>query len=232
MVNAGGVRLADSINKKANVTNDVSLAAIQALMNLNAAGAIDPNPDHDEKVVTFQTGNAIMQSGQFWFIHNDTRFKKNMWGDETSFGYVPFPYPDGTSKDQTYVNLVDQSIYAIAAGMAYPDGVDAEGIYRVWSRIHLLAAEKQKSVHGYDAQATLQASIAKKLDSEAAISSVMFYTADKTLFDPIWMSDIATSWSSPIAQAVQNLVLNGGDPYSEIEAVREALEAKIIARFG
>ena len=81
MVQAGGVKLADHISLKLNLTHTYSLDAVKALQNVMSGGAWDKAIDYDQKVASFQEGRAIFQPGEYWFVMASNRWPANLWGE-------------------------------------------------------------------------------------------------------------------------------------------------------
>ena len=140
MVNAAGVKLADKVTISLNLTHTYSLEAARALRAIYEAGAWDPTnmTSVDQSVTTFQAGTALFQGGEYWFIRNSDRFKKDMWGEgDTEFGYVPFPYPASVGKANTRVNDIGDSLIMMVSGKNHPAGVTERDIFRAVQEMYI-----------------------------------------------------------------------------------------------
>jgi uncharacterized protein YjdB len=234
MVQAGGVKLADHISLKLNLTHTYSLDAVKALQNVMSGGAWDKAIDYDQKVASFQEGRAIFQPGEYWFVMASNRWPANLWGEgNTEYGYVPFPRPDNIAVTKTYINGVGDSVHMMAEGREtnYPAGVTYEGVYRAVIDMFINTTLNQKKDPTFDAEATKRQSLEARLDDQNSIEAVLFYTAEKVLFDPIF-DGFKLNYSGVPATTIMNAVLNNTDVSQAIETIIDQLNADFIAIYG
>ena len=69
-----------------------------------------------------------------------------------------------------------------------------------------------------------------RLDDQASIQAVLFYTADKVVYDPFEIL-IGIS-ASPLNAAVQNVVFNGDDYSAQMEANKATTQEALINIYG
>ncbi|MFA6827366.1 MAG: hypothetical protein WCR64_02850, partial [Bacilli bacterium] len=71
---------------------------------------------------------------------------------------------------------------------------------------------------------------ALRLDDQASIQSVLFYTGDKVIYDPFEIL-IGIS-ASPINTAIQNVIFNGDDYTAQMEANKASTQEALINIYG
>ncbi|MFA5765606.1 MAG: Ig-like domain-containing protein [Bacilli bacterium] len=234
MVQAGGVKLADHISLKLNLTHKYSLDAVKALQNVMSGGAWDRAIDYDQKVASFQEGRAIFQPGEYWFVMASNHWPANLWGEgNTEYGYVPFPRPDGIAVEKTYINGVGDSVHMMAEGRetGYPAGVTYEGVYRAVIDMFINTTLNQKKDPTFDAEAIKRQSLEAKLDDQNSIEAMLFYTAERVLFDPIF-DGFKLNYSGAPASTIMSSVLNNTDVSQEIATIIDQLNADFIVTYG
>ena len=233
MVNSSGLKLADKVSMKLNLTHDYSIETIELLEDLVSEGCYAITEiGYDENCTPFREQRAIFQPGEFWFVRAANRWPNNLFGEGTTeYGYVPFPYIDTVAKEDTRVNFVGESVVMMIAGRSYPTGVEAEGVYRALQDMYLRTIDKQKSDPLYDAQEIKTASLKSKIDDPESITAAMFYDGSKTIFDPLFDESFQYDYSGETTSAVINSV-KGADAVSEFDAIYAAVETKFIIAYG
>jgi len=234
MVEANGVKIADTTTLELNLKHKYSLEAIETLQKIVLGGAWDTaGIDFDEKVASFQGGRAIMQCGQVWFVKSSNRFPSDLWGDDTKYGYVPFPYNSNVGKENTFVNYVDQDFFMMAGQREYnhPSGVTYEDIYRPIQEMFLRTIQLQESDPSYDPDLVRRQYASKLFDDPESVDALLFYTAEKTLFDPIF-DGIAYYYSGTFQSAIQKSVVNNTDFVNAMDEQEPELYNKFISIYG
>ena len=226
MVNAGGVKIADKATVTLNLTHTYSLEAIESLRQVVEAGAwaID-EIGYDEKNEPFQRGDALFQPGDYWFVKASNRFPANLWGDDTQYGYVPFPYPETVGKENTMVNDLGGSIMIMVAGRNYPAGVSAEGIYYALQTMYLNTITYQQADPDFDARALKYNATKAKIDDPESIEATIYFTASMTLYDPLFEESFQYEWGGETTTAVINAV-KGADAREELDAIFNTVDVK------
>ena len=233
MVSASGVRIANTTTMELNLTHKYSVDAIDILKSAQLAGAFDPNYGYDGSVASFQDGKALCQDGELWFVKASNRFADNMWGEDTRFGYVPFPYSAAVGKDRSYVNAVGESCYMMAGQRTYNHnaGMTYEDVFRAMQEMFLLTIKYQEQDASYDAEGLKAQVLSSKFDDPESVTAAMFYTAEKTLFDPIF-NGIALNYSGAPATTIASVVKNNTDYIEAIDAVYNDIYLKFVGLYG
>lgn len=228
MVNAAGIKLADKTLMKLNLQHVYSLDAARALREIYEAGAWDPEnmTSVDESVTSFQGGTALFQGGEYWFVRSSNRFPADLWGDDTEYGYVPFPYPKDVGKDNTMVNNMGDSLLLMVSGRSYPAGVEAEYVYRAVLQMYLNTIVYEKASDGYNPSSLKYNAVKSRIDDPESIDATIYFTASKTLYDPFYEQSFQYEWSGESATAIKNAVVNGTDPATEFAAIESAVLLK------
>lgn len=234
MVNAAGVKLSDKVTIALNFTHTYSLEAARALHEIYEAGAWDPdNTDTvEEKVSSFQEGRALFQGGEYWFVRSSNRFPADMWGSDTEFGYVPFPYPASVGKANTRVNDTGDSLILAIAGRNYPAGVDSGGVYRAVQEMYLLTDKYLKEDPTYSPIELKYNSLISRIDDPESIEATLWFTAARTIYDPLYIESFQYEWGGESATAVRNIVVNGKDAAQEFESIEDAVLTKFKQKYA
>jgi uncharacterized repeat protein (TIGR02543 family) len=193
MSNAGGVKLFDVNTMQMNIKNEVSIEAADTLRTIKKANAMDPNSQIDEKVISWNSGRALFNTGDLWFVNTDGRWPENLWGegDLTRYGYVPFPRRDGTAKENQSIGLNGTDTWVMPVGRDY-DGYgpvcNTETIYRAIVDTFLKTEEFLKSNPDYDENKILKATAQRYTESNDSVEALIYMSKKiKTngFFDPL-----------------------------------------------
>lgn len=231
MVNAAGVKLADTIDLRINIKHQYSYEALTTLQQIYANGAWDPVniTTTDQSVTCFQEGKAIFQPGEYWFIRSDSRFPGDLWGDDTRYGYVPYPYPDSISKDQTRTNLTGNSQIVMMNNKSHPSGVEYEGIYQAAVDMYLTTVKKMEADPLFDKEDVLTNSLKSRVDDPESIDATLYFTSEKTIFDPYFGGSTEGIQSYDGGETVEALkaIIIGGDIAENLEAIYNEMDTKL-----
>ena len=235
MTAAGGVKITDASQLIINIDSIVSKNALSLLNRLVVDGAMNPTADWAEGGGDdgFQKQTTLMTSGRYWFIHATNRWNQGMWaeGEYPNIGYVPYPYPDTMSKEDTRVSTTGGTVYMYAKGRVYGDGFDAEQVYRVVNDIYLNTILYQRTQPTYDAEQVLRDSLATKLSNEASIECAMYYTSKRAFFDPT-ETIYASTASSIFNAATKEIVYSGSDYQNVMDALKEQYQTDVNNALG
>ena len=234
MTEASGVRIANTTTMELNLTHEYSIAAVDTLKQAVLGGAWDTKGiDYDEKVASFQGGKAIMQCGQYWFVKASNRFPEGLWGEDTKYGYVPYPYHMNIGKERSFVNMVDTSIHMQAGQREYnhPAGVTYEDIFRATQEMYLNTIKYQQQDPAFDAEAVKLQNVSAKLDDPESVEAFLYYTVEKTLYDPIF-DGISYNYSGKPATTVMSVVVNNTDFVQAMNEIEAEIYNKFISIYG
>ncbi len=233
MVSASGVRIANTTTMELNFTHKYSVEAIDVLKSTQLAGAFDPVYGYDQGVASFQGGTALCQDGELWFVKASNRFPTDMWGEDTRYGYVPFPYAASVGKERSYVNAVGESCYMMAAQRTYNHkaGMTYEDVFRVMQEMFLNTIKYQQQDASFDAEGIKSQVLSAKFDDPESVTACMFYTAEKTLFDPIF-NGIALNYSGAPATTISSVVKNNTDFIEAIDAAYNDIYLKFLELYA
>jgi hypothetical protein len=225
MSNAGGVKLANVNTMKMDIKNETAIAAADTLKAIKKANAMDPLKQVDGGVASWMAGHALFSSGDLWFVNTDNRWPGDLWGegDLTKYGYVPFPRPDGTLKENQTIGLGGTATWVMPIGRnysGYTSELNAQNIYRAMVDAFTKTEEFQLSDPGYDEQALRRANAEKYAESEDSVQAFM-YMAGKTrevgFFDPLSIPDnpVENTGFGALATAVNSYVMGTIETYAE-----------------
>ena len=178
LVNASGVKILDTTQLSANISGPIETAAAQILKEIYAAGAMDPSFQVDANVATWNAGHALFCTGDLWFINSDNRWKENLWGTDTRYGYVPFPHMTGTDSECTFVGTTTGSAACFASSRDWSYrgfGKDCtfENIFRAYMDFLYTAKELYRSSDNYSLVSDVTNTATSKFGSEASVNAYL-----------------------------------------------------------
>lgn len=213
MVNAAGVKLADTVTLEMNFNHPQAIQAATMLRSIYSSIGWGTNA-WDAGATSFNEGNSIFQSGDLWFVRTGNRWPSTLWdeGGNSRFGYVPYPYPDSMQRSNTRTVGAGGACYMMAAGRQYAPGVTAKDVYRAFTEMMLLTTKYMKEDPTYDEDQIMRLAAQNKVDDPYSVDALIFFKRDKVIFDPLYS---ILGVSSYIGPAIDQVVVSGAD-YNEI----------------
>ena len=229
--NASGVKLADVSTMTLNFTHKYVVDAVDTMRKIYVAGAYDESSKDVSE--TFASGKAVIQVADYRYVKLSNRFTEDMWGEDTRYGYVPFPYHPSVGKENTVVTYILESYLMFAGARDYnhPVGVTYEGIYQALEHMYLNTVKLQESDPSFDGEAVRRQVASSKLDDSASVEALLYFTANKILYDPIF-NGLETDSSSKITVAVRNAITKGNDYINEAESAASSIEVTFATIYG
>ena len=225
MTNAAGVKIADATLVQTNIASPKSKAAAELIYSLVEAGCNDEVISWAESDGGFIEGTTLMTTGYLWFVRTDSRWKSNMFGDDTKYGYVPFPYPDDVKKEDTKIGVSGLSVLMYVAGRNYPAGVSAKEVYRAINDMFLNTIKYQKADPDFDADTVKRNALKARIDNPASIDCILYYDAAKVFYDPAHAIYSSTS-ASDLKTPANNSFYKGNDFDTEFDKVFNTFDTK------
>lgn len=206
LASTDGKPLADLSTMSIDIDSDTKVAAAETVRKVYEKGLCDPAQRVDEAVTSWNEGRAFFNTGDLWFVGNESRWTETMWGEEnTKYGYVPWPMPDTYTLADYKIALGGTAGDVMPIGRdysGYGDDCTAENIY--WA--YVLMMQKTKEYYygsdSYDRDTALQTVAAKYAHSEAS-QAAYIYIANQIeegngFYDPLTVND------NPIDSAYTN----------------------------
>jgi len=141
--NAAGISIIDCDNKVLNGTNQTQIDAANILKDIYTDGAMDPLFQVDGGVMTWAAGHSLFCTGDLWFYNDNTRWSSDLWGNNTSYGYVPFPTSDNSNKTYFTVSYGTNTLVMASnrekSHKGYGIDCTSENIYRIIAEYYSLA---------------------------------------------------------------------------------------------
>jgi len=225
MVNSSGIPLADIISGLTNFNHPIAIETANLLRKIyNEIGWGDIAWDAGAE--SFNSGDSIFQSGDYWFLKYPDRWKEDLWGEGTTkFGYVPYPYANNKSKEEAKTSGIGGACYMQANGRQYPAHVNEEYINLAFTEMMLRTAKYIKEDVTYDPIQKKRNAANNKLDDPESVEAVIFFTKDKVVFDPLYELGGGTIRFT-ISGAIDAVVVDGEDYAAEMSAIEnEVLQA-------
>lgn len=209
MASAAGVKLVDPTTMTLNFTHGHAINAANLIRDLYVVENVWGDNAWDAQNPSFNTGKSIFQVAEYWFLKDSGRFRVDMWGEGTTkYGYVPFPYPDAMSKDETRVSYQGGAIYQMSSGRVYPSGITVEDVYRVFTSMMLGTTQKMHADPEMNEDVLMRRAAEFKLDDQESITAITFFKSDKVIWDPFY--SILPSWSHA-GRMIDDVVVTGTD---------------------
>lgn len=219
MTNAGGVKIADVSTFQMNVKDPIANAAATTLKEIKANGAMDPARQVDAGVTSWMDGRALFCSGDLWFVRTSNRWKENLWGDNTKYGYVPFPRPDEMAKEDQKIGLGGTATWVMPVGRdysGYTKDVTAENIYWAMVTTFLKTEEFYTSSPNYDKDVLLKTNAERYTDSPDSVDAF------------VWMSkNVETNGFYDPMSIPDNPICNLGSSHAFANAINDYVMGKI-----
>ena len=226
-----GVPLADNSAMKINLGTDNKVSAANAVKAVYERGFADPKQSVDGAVVSWNEGRALFNTGDLWFVGDEGRWKKNLWGDDTRYGYCPWPRADEVAFEDIKVAMGGTATWVMPIGRDYSEygeECNHETIYYAMCEYFRRAEDLYKNAEGYDEDIALQNLAARYAHSEASQKAFLHVQGlikdQKGYYDPLCVPDnsIGSLYSShgnmlSIAGAVYAYV--NGDVSTWAEAI-------------
>ena len=137
-----------------------------------------------------------MQCGQYWFVKASNRFPEGLWGEDTKYGYVPWPRAKKQSPDEFKIAMGGTATWVMPIGRdysAFGEDCNPENIY--WALAEMLQRTEKyyKEDPSYDKEIAMAAIAAKYAHSEASqqayIHMQKLIENGKGYFDPLVVAD-------------------------------------------
>lgn len=178
-----GVSVVNPATGNVEFNNATHYQVYDFIRDLATAGLFDENPDWDGKSERFTAGDAIFHPGENWFVNSEDRWAELEFSTEISA--VPYPLPQGKTKDHYLTYISTQPIHVVAAN---PSDRDKEELaFKVWNMIQIWEDEEVQIAEYEDYMAGF-------LSTEASVLAMMD-TFGKVKLDgfsilgiPVWES--------------------------------------------
>jgi len=178
LVNAAGIKILDVTQLKVNLTGVTETLAATTLQEIYSLGCTDPAFQVDEGVASWNQGHALFNTGDYWFVNNASRWSKTLWGDDTRYGYVPFPTSPEMEEGQSFVGTTAESCLVMAAGRdwaykGFGEECTAENIYAAYLDYINTAKAYYTGSENYNYVEQLTATATNKFGSEASVQAYL-----------------------------------------------------------
>lgn len=190
LTNAAGVKLADNVTMQTNVNHQRVKDAAELISELYEAGCCDGVISWAEADGGFINGTTLMTTGIYWFVNCDGRWHREMFErygknyDYTSYGYVPFPYPDDLTKEDTRYGVSGSSLMVFLKGRVYPEGVNIEDIYCAINDMFLMTRSNQYVDSDFNVEEVKIERIKQSITNQPSIEAILYMDYSKAQYDP------------------------------------------------
>ena len=192
MTNAAGVKVIDTISGDININSSESKSACDLIYRLIQAGCCDKNATWSKEEGSFIEGTSLITTAKLSDIKEGI-WDEELFGDDTRYGFVPFPYPDNFSKENTRIGISDLNLMMFVSGNQYPNDTKFSDVYRVINEMFLKTVKLSSEDPNYDANALIKNSLKDIIDDQNSIEAIIYYDAVKVFYDPINSFDVSTA---------------------------------------
>ena len=204
MARTSGIALADTLSMEINITDPIVVKIVNMFKELYEAGCVDPANQVDGSVATWNEGRALICTGSSYWVDYENRWKSNLWGDDTKYGFCPYPYDDSMTYDKarwaTYTQdcfvipkAITEKIERLAPGN---DNVTIENIFQAWFDCSDLTEQLIKADTNFDRDQANKEVAENKWDSTYSVNAWLYiqnHISEIGIFDPI--KEITNCWS-------------------------------------
>lgn len=191
-----GEPLADVKTCTINIGSKNKEAAADTVKTIYNSGCADPTQSVDGSVASWNEGKSFFNTGDLWFVGDSTRWPKNAWGDDTKYGYVPWPSAQTQSADDYRPALGSTSGWVMPIGRdysGYGEDCTAENIFWAVALMFQKAEQYYKGSASYDETLALQTIAARYAHSQASQQAYIkvqeLIKDNKAYFDPLVLED-------------------------------------------
>ncbi len=191
-----GEPLADVNNITININTPHKVQAAEVVKSLYNSGIADPRQNIEQNVTRWNEGKALFNTGDLWFVKADNRWSSNLWGEDTRYGYVPWPRANDVDFDEIQVALGGTETWVMPIGRDYSqygEECTTENIYWAIAELFRRTDEYYKSSKDYDENTEMKNLATQFADSEASQAAFIYVQklikSGKGYFDPLVTSD-------------------------------------------
>ena len=191
-----GEPLADVNNITININTPHKVQAAEVVKNLYTKKVAGTPQAVDQNVTQWNEGKALFNTGDLWFVKADNRWSSTLWGEDTRYGYVPWPRANDVKFDEIQVALGGTETWVMPIGRDYSqygEECTTENIYWAIAELFRRTDEYYKSSKDYDENIEMKNLATQYADSEASQAAFIYVQklikSGKGYFDPLVTSD-------------------------------------------
>ena len=191
-----GEPLADTATMSINIATKHKQEAADVVKFMYENGYASPRQEVDQGVTDWNDGYALFNTGDLWFVNTDNRWSKTLWGEDTRYGYVPWPRATDMAFEDIKVAMGGSSTWVMPIGRdytAFGDECTPENIYWALAEMLQRTTKYYKEDPSYNEEMALQAQAAKYAHSEASQEAYIYIQnlikEGKGYFDPLCVND-------------------------------------------
>lgn len=226
MSNAMGIKVCDSTNYSANIDDAKQVEASNLISELMNLGCVIK----DETNASFKNRKSLMTTGDLQSLKDKDMLSSIMWGEgKIEYGYVPFPYPDNLSKEDTRISISSCDAYFYVTGRIYPEEIEEHAFSSIWyvmNEMFYKTSFYEKEDSQFDYEKDMTNYLSEKLDNYESIKAIKYYDGEKVLFDPT-NAIYKSLTDNPLKTATYSVLYEGKEYYGEFNKAKELFELKI-----
>ncbi len=196
LASGDGEALADTQTMQININTEHKIAAAEVVKYLYSNKLAATPQSVDQAVTQWNDGKALFNTGSLWFVNATNRWSDDLWGEDTRYGYVPWPRANDLAYDDIKVALGGTATWVMPIGRDYSQyGEDctAENIYHAVVEMLQRSEKYYTEDPSYDKDMAIAAVAAKYAHSTASqqayIKMQQLIENGKGYFDPLVITD-------------------------------------------
>lgn len=237
MTAAAGEELANVNTLNINIINDRSKYASELIYDLVSKGAVNENVTWAESSDIDNSfwrndGGTLMVPGYEWFVNQNGRWDKDIWGEDTTeFGYVPFPYPDDLTKEETRLYNDNELTYAFTNGRKYPNEISNNIQTNIWYIIQETLYLTKSYITEEEVKESLKEQLLKDYADENSVEALLYFYDLPTIYDPT-IKLYSLSSASIIKNPAINTFYKGYDFDEQFNSIYEKIKNDFESFYG
>lgn len=186
LVNTTGEKIVDNVNATFNIDSERVVEAGELIYKLVNSGAAYKEEMLSGVFASFEKEEVIMTSGLLSDIGKGNKWDSKMFGEDTEYGYVPFPYPDDYNADNIYTSVCyDLGVMVFNNGIKKncPKEIKLTDIYIAITDLYELACKYEKNDPTSNRSEIIYDSLYKHVDNPNSLMAVADFSYDKIIYD-------------------------------------------------
>ena len=217
-----GEPLADTKTLEVNLTTPHKESAANIVKTLYNKGYASPDQKTDIGGIEWVEGKALFNTGDLWFVNDDSRWSSELWGDDTRYGYVPWPRADDMKFEDIQIALTgDDRPIVMPIGRnyeGYGEDCTSENIYMVLVELYSKLKEVELFYEGTSSTIYLEKDY-KFAQSKASLEAYVYVQKlienNKYYYDPIILAYNSVVSSNVLLRVGGYTIKNALDYYTD-----------------
>lgn len=187
-----GEPIGDVQTLRMNLNTPHKLEAANVVKYMYENSYADPYQNIDQNVTSWNEGLSLFNTGELWFIGDDSRWAKDLWGENTRYGYVPWPRANDVNFEDITVAMGGTMTCVMPVGRNYAwngEECPPENIYRAFAEVLVRSKKTIDNELNNNYDSIIEKEALKYCHSEASQKAFIYMqnliNDGKVYFDPL-----------------------------------------------